>query len=315
MNVVGLGGGIGASRLRAALARAVDPSRLTLIVNTADDLWVHGLRVCPDLDTTLYALSGRQDLERGWGLRGESWRCMNALRSLGRDVWFSLGDTDLATHLLRTGLLREGVGLVEVTAHLARALNVRGRVLPMTEDEVATWIEPVSGQRMHYEEFLVLHQAVPPIQRVTYEGIESATPAPGVLEALYDADLVIIAPSNPVASIIPILSLAGLRGAIRTDAAIVGVAPIVSRIPIKNAGERRRAASRAALLKAIGVSPTATGVAELYKGLIARYVIDSADACESEAITSLGIHPIPVPTLLHLGAKPDPLMDAVLGIR
>jgi LPPG:FO 2-phospho-L-lactate transferase len=309
--VVGLGGGIGASRVWRALAAAADP--LTLVVNTADDLWIHGLRVCPDLDTTLYALSGRQDPARGWGLRGESFRAMDALRSLGHDVWFGLGDRDLATHLLRTGLLRDGVGLAEVTHRLAAAMGVGVRVLPMSEDEVTTRIAS-RGRWLHYEEFLVREHAAPPVDRVIWQGIERAAAGPGVLEAIAEADVVVLAPSNPLASIAPILGIPGVRDAVRAAAAVVAVSPIVSGIPITDPGERRRAASRAALLGAIGVPATATGVAGLYVDVCQRYVLDAADADEADAVRKLGPEPVVVPTLLHAGAAAEGLLGALLAV-
>jgi LPPG:FO 2-phospho-L-lactate transferase len=256
--VVGLGGGIGASRLWRALAAAVEPSRLTVVANTADDLWLHGLRICPDVDTTLYALSGRQDVERGWGVRGESFRCMEALRALGCDAWLHLGDLDLATHLLRTGMLRDGLGLAEVSRRLAAAMGVTVRVLPMSEGEVTTRIETADGRVLHYEEYLVRDQAKPPVRRVHYAGLARAEPAPGVLEALADAELIVLGPSNPMASVAPILGLRGVRAALQ-DAAdhVVAVSPIVSRVPITDPGEQRRAASRAALLRAAAAAPSA----------------------------------------------------------
>jgi len=316
VRVVGLGGGIGASRLWTALADVVSPESLTLIVNTGDDLWHHGLRVCPDLDTTVYALAGRQDTERGWGIRGESWRCMDALRQLGQEVWFHLGDTDLATHLLRTGLLREGTGLAEVTARLAAAMGVRARVLPMTEDEVTTRVEIASGRTLYYEEFLVRHSATPMVHRVTYEGAARATPAPGVLDALAEADLVVLGPSNPLASIAPILAVPGLRRALRARRAeVVAVTPIVARLPITDPGEKRRAASRGALLTAAGVAPTPAGVAGMYLDFAHRFVLDTADADQADAVAALGMEPVVAPTLLHLGAAAADLVDAVLGTR
>lgn len=313
--IVGIGGGIGASRLWSALAAAVGPSRLTLVVNTADDLWLHGLRICPDLDTTLYALSGEQDTERGWGRRGDSYRCMDALRGLGEHVWFNLGDLDLATHLLRTGLLAEGRSLVEVTGRLAAALGVRARVLPMTEQEVATRIETAGGATLHYEEFLVRHGAQPPVHRVRHDGLQRADPAAGVLPAIAAADVVVLGPSNPVASMAPILGLRGVREALRAAAGrVVAVSPIVSGVPIADPGEQRRAASRAALLASIGVPATAAGVAELYRDLCRRYVLDEADAPEADAVHRLGLEPVLVPTLLHSGAPARRLTDAVLAV-
>lgn len=238
--VVGLGGGIGASRLWCALAGAVD---LTVVVNTGDNLWYHGLRVCPDIDTVLYALSGRQDLDRGWGVTGETWRCMDALRDLGEDVWFNLGDLDLATHLRRTGLLRSGLGLAEVTLGQAAALGVEVRVPPATEAELTTRIETADGHDLHYEEFLVRHGAAVPVSSVRYAGASVARPAPGVAEAVAAADVVILGPSNPVASIGPILAVPGLGDAIRLAANVVAVTPIVGGVPV---AERARSAGRGA---------------------------------------------------------------------
>lgn len=310
---MGLGGGIGAARLWPVLRDAVGASALTVIANTGDDLWMHGLRICPDVDTTLYALSGQQDQARGWGRRGESFRCMDALRELGHDVWFHLGDLDLATHLLRTGLLREGVGLADVTQRLALAMGVRTPVLPMTEQEVTTRVETDAGL-LHYEEFLVRDHAEPPVRRVVHEGLTEAEPAPGVLDVIAAAELVVLAPSNPVASMAPILGVPGVREALRATAApVVAVSPIVSRVPIDDPGEQARATSRAALLTAIGVPATATGVASLYAGLCGRYVLDVADAAEAGAVAALGMEPVVAPTLLHRGADPAALLDAVLA--
>ncbi|GEL18114.1 2-phospho-L-lactate transferase [Pseudonocardia asaccharolytica] len=312
--IVGLGGGIGASRLWRALVALVPPTDLTLVVNTADDLWMHGLRICPDLDTTLYALADRQDTQRGWGLRDESFRCMEALRDLGHDVWFNLGDRDLATHLFRTGLLRTGVALTEVTQRLAAGMGVAVRVLPMTEAEVATRVTTVDGRGLHYEEFLVREHAAPAVADVDYAvSGEPVTPAPGVLDALRAADLVVIAPSNPVASIAPILAVPGIRDAVAEAQDVVAVTPIVSGVPITDPGEQRRAVARAALLAAAGVPATASGVATLYAKLCARYVLDVADSAEAAAVASLGLEPLLVPTLLHQGACARDLVATVLG--
>ncbi|HVE26684.1 MAG TPA: 2-phospho-L-lactate transferase CofD family protein, partial [Sporichthya sp.] len=232
--IVGLGGGIGASRFWCAiLAAGVDPGDLTVVVNTADDIWLHGLRVCPDIDTTLYALSGRQDTERGWGVRGETWRSMDALRDLGAQPWFNLGDLDLGTHLFRTGLLRDGVGLAEITRRLAAGMGLGVRILPMTEDEVTSYVLTVSGSLLHFQEFHVGRRSRDEVRNLTYRGIDTARPAPGVLAAVTAADLVVIAPSNPLASVAPILALPGVADALRATAApVVAVTPVVTGVPI-----------------------------------------------------------------------------------
>jgi LPPG:FO 2-phospho-L-lactate transferase len=280
MRIVGLGGGIGAARLWRALLDRVDPAEVTIIGNTGDDLWIHGLRVCPDLDTVLYALTGRQDPERGWGLRDETWRCMAALGELGGTAWFNLGDTDLATHLYRTGALRAGRRLSEVTADLAARLGLRARLLPMTDDEVETHVRTDTGT-FHYQEFYIARGATDPVRAVEFRGAEHATPAPGVLEAIAAADRIIIGPSNPVASIGPILAVPGIRDAIKAAAApVIGVTPIVNGVAISCAGEQRRADSRTALLAALGRPGTAAAAAELLAGLLDAFVVDLADRDE-----------------------------------
>jgi LPPG:FO 2-phospho-L-lactate transferase len=294
-----LGGGIGASRFSRALAQVVPPEQITCIVNCADDLWHYGLRICPDLDTTLYAHSGRKDEQRGWGLRGDSFRAMEQIRSLGEAPWFNLGDLDLATHLLRSGWLREGLGLAEVTCRLALAMGVRLNVLPMSEDEVATEVRTAHGW-MHYQRFLVQRDARDSVEALRYVGSAAARPAPGVLEAIRQAELVIVEPSNPCASVEPILALPGVRQAlIETAAPVLAVTPVVAGIPIHDAGEAKRARSRAALLAAHGLPHSASGVARLYQGLVDLFVLDEVDQHEADTIASLGMAVLLSPTLLH----------------
>jgi len=334
-----LAGGIGASRLAVPLARllaehgegegdALGPPRLTLVVNTADDVWLHGLRVCPDIDTNLYALAGIGDAVRGWGVRGDTFAAMDQLRREGGDPWFALGDRDLATHLRRTDLLRAGATLSEVTAELAAHLGIAVRVLPMTDAEVSTEIateiatEIVTGTGaagaavdgaaddaaagsvvLGFQEWFVRHRAEPAVRAVRWRGIEAAQPAPGVLEAIAAADLVVLGPSNPVASIEPILALPGVRAAIAARGA-VAVTPVVSGVPITDEGEARRARSRAALLAARGLPHTATAVATHYRDLLHTFVLDEHDADQAAAIEALGPAVLLAPTLLRPDAGP-----------
>jgi LPPG:FO 2-phospho-L-lactate transferase len=310
---VGLGGG-GAARLWPLLARAAAPARLTLIVNTADDLRLHGLRISPDLDTTLDALSGRQDAERGPGLRHETFECMKALETLGSPNWFPLGDRDLATHLFRTGLLADGLTLTEVTARLATALGVRPRVLPMSDHEVTTRISTTDGRLLHYQEYLVREQAAPGVRGVRFDGIGTAQPAPGVLAAIDAADLIVLGPSNPVASMLPILGLPGVTRALeQRRERVVAVSPVVASVPFTDEGERRRGQARAALLAAINLPATASGVARLYRDVCARFVYDRADRGEDTGIEAQGPQPVAADLLLHRGAAPDSLLSALLG--
>lgn len=317
--IVGLGGGVGASRLwRALRAEGVD---LTVVVNTADDIWLHGLRVCPDLDTTLYSLSGRQDTDRGWGVRGETWRTMDALRELGAQPWFNLGDLDLATHLFRTGLLRDGVGLSEITRRLAERFGVGVRVLPMTDDEVTSYVLTVTGSLLHFQEFHVARRARDEVRAISYRGIDEARPAPGVIEALLDAELIVIAPSNPLASVAPILAVPGVREALRaTTAPVVAVTPIVSGVAITDPGEQHRADNRAALLRSVGLSHTASSAASLLRDVADVFVLDRADEIEAESIEAGGDGPavLVADTLaveLGGGAVELPAVHTILGCR
>ena len=314
--IVGLGGGIGASRLWGPLAQAAPAGSLTLVVNVADDAWMHGLRACPDIDTVLYALSGRQDPARGWGVSGDSFECMESLRRLGEDVWFNMGDRDLATHLLRTRLLGEGQSLAEVTARLAAALGVPARVLPATGDEVRTVVRTAGGAEMGYQEYLVQRRAADEVVDVRWPGLDASQAGASVIDAIGAADLIILGPSNPVASVLPILGVPGVREAIRDSTArVVAVTPVVASVRISDEGEARRARSRAALLGALGLPHRASSVARLYGDLVDTFVLDEADAApESEAIAALGIDVITARTLLHLDGPASRLVPALLDL-
>lgn len=312
--IVGLGGGIGASRLWRVLARAVGPARLTLIVSTAGDLRLHGLRICPDIDTTLYALSGRQDPERGWEVRDESFRCLTALSDLGGESWFSLGDLDLATHLYRTGQLSSGATLTEVTARLTAALGVRSRVLPMSDHDVTTRITTTDGRVVPYAEYLIREQAAPGVRGVRFDGIGTAAPAPGVLAAIESADLIVLGPSNPVAGLLPILGLPGVTQALeQRRERVVAVSPVVAGVPFDNDDERRRGRARDALLAAINLPASASGVARLYRDICGRFVYDRADEGEGGRIEAQGPQAVAADLLLHRGVGPESLLTALLG--
>lgn len=311
--VLGIGGGIGASRLWTALARALPTADLTLVVNVADDLWIHGLRVCPDVDTVLYALSGRQDTDRGWGVKDETFVCMDALRALGVDVWFNLGDRDLATHLLRTRLLSQGATLQETTDVLAAALGVSARVLPASNDPIRTAVVVDGGETIDYQEFLVKRGASATVEEVVWCGLDEARPAAGLLDAIGAAEVIVIGPSNPLASVYPVIEIPGVREAIRRSAArVVAITPVVSAVPIVDEGERRRAASRAALLESIGLPHTASGVFELYSSLVDTFVVDEADVDEvSRMRPPDGVSIVVAPTLIH---RPDGDPQQLLGL-
>lgn len=307
-----LGGGTGASRFSKALAAVVPEEHITCIVNTSDDLWHYGLRICPDLDTTLYTHAGWSDVQRGWGLQGDSFRVMEQIRRMGEHAWFGLGDLDLATHLLRTGWLREGQTLTQVAGRLADAMKVGLHVLPMTDSEVETHLLTQKGW-LSYQQFLVLHDAQDAVTDICYQGCETAQPGPDVLAAIEQAKLIILAPSNPFASIIPILSLPGVRRALlEASAPILAITPTVSGIPITDIGEAKRARSRAALMATHGLPHRATAVAELYKDIADVFILDEVDREEAPEIEALGMKVILAPTLFHKTTSASATIEHVL---
>jgi LPPG:FO 2-phospho-L-lactate transferase len=286
MKVTALAGGIGAGRFLRGMTRLVRGADLTVILNVADDIDVHGLRVSPDPDSVTYWLGDAFDRERGWGRRDETFRATEELRRFDPDLaWFNLGDLDLATHLFRTNLLASGWGLTEVTARVASRFGVRARLLPMTEDPVTTRIGVAAEGReldLHFQEYWVRRRARDDVKSVRYEGAASARPGPGVLDAITEADAVVICPSNPVASIGPILAVPGVREAIeRRRDRVVGISGIVRGAPLAGMADR--------LMPVAGVEVTAAGAAECYRGLLGAWVIDEGDRSLAARIGSTGI--------------------------
>jgi LPPG:FO 2-phospho-L-lactate transferase len=302
-----LSGGIGGARflqglLHDARTRGASPE-ITVIANTADDIWLHGLKVCPDLDTVMYTLGGGIDTSRGWGRTGETWNAKEELAAYGVEpTWFGLGDRDIATHLVRTQMLDAGFSLSAVTEALCERWQPGVKLLPMTDDRVETHIvvdddSAPSGQRaIHFQEYWIRLQASVPARAVVPVGIEKAAPAPGVLEAIRDADVVLIPPSNPVVSVGTILEVPQVRQAVReTSAPVVGLSPIV-------AGSHVRGMA-AQLLTAIGVETSAAAVAEHYGarrsgGVLDGWLLDSADSAEVQRVESAGIRCRAVPLMM-----------------
>lgn len=274
MRVTAVAGGIGAGKFLRGLVRAVAPEDVTVVGNTGDDIVIHGLHVSPDLDSVTYWLGGIMDRDRGWGRRDETFRATEELRSFDPEqAWFNLGDLDLATHIFRTNLLAAEATLSEVTARIAGRFGVASRILPMTDDPVATRVTVVSGgeeQDLHFQEYWVKRGARDEVKAIRYEGAEWARPAPGVLEAIAGANAIAICPSNPVASVGPILAVPGIREALaaRRDA-VVGVSPIVGGAPLAGMADK--------LMPAAGFAVTALGAAECYRGLLGGWVIDRVD--------------------------------------
>jgi LPPG:FO 2-phospho-L-lactate transferase len=292
--LVALAGGVGAARFLRGLIATTPPGDVLVIGNTGDDLRIHGLHVSPDLDSVSYTLAGLGDDERGWGLAGETWNVLGALDRLGEPSWFGLGDRDLATHLLRTRLLHEGQPLSAVTAELGRRLGVPVRLVPMTDDPVETRVEvdgPDGVEDLGFQEYWVGLKAADPVRRVRFAGVESARPAPGLLDAIAAADGIVICPSNPVVSIAPILAVPGLRDAIAAAGCrTVAISPIVGGAPVRGMADK--------LLPAWGAEVSAAGVAGLYAGLADVYVLDQVDAGQAAAVEALGLEAVVTQTIM-----------------
>ena len=312
-----LAGGVGGARFLRGLRLAAPDARITVVVNTGDDLWLTGVRVCPDLDSIMYALAGVNDTERGWGRAGESERVSAELAAFGVGwPWFTLGDLDLGTHLARTSLLRDGTPLSEVTARLCARWDLDVTLLPMSDEETETWVDvddPAAGIRsMHFEEWWVRHRAVLPARRFVQRGIDRAHAAPGVIDAIHTADVVLLAPSNPVVSIGTVLGVPGIRAAVAaTRAPVVGLSPIIGGAAVRGMAD--------ACLSAIGVATAADAVAVHYGargdgGLIDGWVMDDADAELATSVESAGIRVAVRPLYLSGAVESAAIASAALDL-
>ena len=308
-----LAGGVGAARLLAGLVRVVPPSEVTAIVNTGDDVVLHGLHISPDLDTVTYTLAGADNPDTGWGLAGETWQAMEALGRYGGSTWFNLGDRDLGTHLYRTGRLAAGVGLAEVTAGIAAAWGLEPTLLPMTEDRVSTMVTLADGTdgagpgaEVGFQEYFVRLRHDVPVASVRFDGARRSRPGPGVLEALAAADVVVVAPSNPIVSIGPLLAVPGIADAIRARRAdTVAVSPIVAGAALKGPADR--------LMRELGHEASVVGVARLYSDLAATLVVDTADAALALGVEAEGMSCVVTDTIMRTPEVAADLARVVLG--
>lgn len=283
-------GGLGGSRFADALVRAAGAGSVTVVGNVGDDLEVHGLHVSPDLDTVLYTLAGLLDEERGWGVRDETYNARKTAGRLGAETWFTLGDRDLGLHLVRTELLRAGVPLSAVFARLAERLGVGIRLLPASDEPVRTMLATPDGE-LDFQTWFVRRRHADDVLAVRYEGAAEARPAPGVLEAIAEADVCFLAPSNPFVSIGPILAVPGVADAVAGRAGpVVAVSPLV-------AGKALRG-PLARMLETLGHEPSALGVARLYEGLASAFVLDPADAAHAPAVQALGLEAVVTPVVI-----------------
>jgi LPPG:FO 2-phospho-L-lactate transferase len=290
-SVVALAGGVGAARFLDGLTRVIPPERVFIIGNTADDAEIHGLHISPDLDTVTYTLAGLANPQHGWGLRGDSFRCLEALGRLGADTWFQLGDLDLATHLHRTQRLRDGATLSEVTREITRALQVRCTLVPMSNQRVRTRICTPSGE-LEFQTYFVKRHARDRVTGQRFEGASNATPAPGLLDAIANADSIILCPSNPFISIGPILAIPGIREALRRKRdRVVAISPIV--------GGRALKGPAAKMMKSMQLRASAAEVAKLYVDFCGVFILDEIDRKQASQVEALDMRPVVTNTIMR----------------
>jgi len=289
-SVVALAGGVGAARFLDGLTRVLAPDRILIIGNTGDDAEIHGLHVSPDLDTVTYTLAGLADTQRGWGLRGDSFRCLEALGKFGPEIWFQLGDRDLATNLYRTQRLSEGVRLTEITAEISTALGVRSQIVPMSDDRVRTRICTPTGE-LEFQTYFVKRRARDSVVSVRFEGASEATPARGVIDAIAMAEVIILCPSNPFISIGPILAVRGVREVLQSKRdRVVAISPIVGGRALKGPAAR--------MMKSMRLRPAAAEVARLYSDIVSVFVMDEVDRKQVALVEKLGMRPVVTNTIM-----------------
>jgi LPPG:FO 2-phospho-L-lactate transferase len=305
--VVVLAGGVGAARYLRGVVRALPPEDVTVVVNTGDDRDFYGVHVSPDLDIVTYTLALRIDQERGFGLAGDTYRLVDRLAELGHEAWFRLGDADYANCLHRTLRLADGAGLHEVVDELRRDLGLTLHLLPMSNDPCPTRVELTGGTSIHFEEYLVRDGAPTDVEAVDLSAAQTATPAPGVLEAIAAANTILVCPSNPIVSIGPILAVPGMREALEASTApIVAVSPIVSGAPIKGPAHT--------LLRALGIDVSALGVARFYADWIDGFVFDERDAELLPEVEALGLAASAVDTMMVDAGVSEAVARAALAV-
>lgn len=306
LKVAALAGGVGASKLLLGLHGVMDPRGLTAIVNTGDDIVLHGLRISPDLDIVTYTLAGVINPAKGWGFRGETFHALRRLAIFGRENWFNLGDRDLATHIHRTAMLAEGKSLADAAEAIRTALGVKARILPMSNEPVPTIIETNEGE-LHFQEYLVKRRAEPVVRAIRFDGVESARPAPGVLDAIREAGRILVCPSNPLISVGPILAVPGIREALRARKSdVFAVCPIVGGKSLKGPSDK--------MLAQLGHAPSAVGVAKLYADFTGTLVIDPQDESHAPAIRKLGLQIAVLPVVMRTLAQKRRLAKSLLAL-
>ena len=306
MRIAALAGGVGGAKFLLGLTQAMDPKDITVIANTGDDIVVHGLMVSPDPDIITYTLGGVVNPETGWGFAGESFTVLNRLKTYGHQTWFQLGDRDLATHIHRTAMLAAGARLSEVADSIRTGLGVEAKILPMSDQPVRTMLDTDQGW-LHLQEYLVQRRAEPVIRAIRFDGLESALPAPGVMEALDHADAIILCPSNPLISIGPILAVPGIRERLRERRDdVVAISPLVGGKALKGATDK--------MMRELGLEATTRGIARLYRDVAGTLVIDSADEADAPHVIRENMKAVIRPTIMTNMADKERLARDVLAL-
>jgi LPPG:FO 2-phospho-L-lactate transferase len=301
-----LAGGVGAAKFLLGLSTVMPAEDLTIIANTGDDIELHGLRISPDIDTVTYTLAGVINEATGWGISGDTFQCLEWMARYGEPRWFNLGDRDLATHIYRTNQLRQGRTLSEVTDHLRRALKVAAKILPMSDAYTPTRVVTDAGE-MHFQEYFVGQRAEPRVKALRFDNIETARPAPGVTEAIREADLIVVCPSNPFISIGPILAVPGLRDALRTTPApVIAITPIIEGRALKGPA--------ADMLRDLGYESSARAVAAMYQDFCDVFVLDARDAALQPQIEALGLRVAVTDTVMTTLADKQRLAREVVSL-
>lgn len=301
-----LSGGVGGAKLALGLYTTLDPKQLTIVANNGDDLDLFGLRICPDWDILAYTLAGRVNAAQGWGIAGDTYAALDVVRDLGGTGWFNLGDRDIGLHLFRSGLLGEGLGLSEICARISRGLGLSCALLPMCDQAVTTRIETDEGE-LHLQEYLVKRRAEPTVRSIRFAGVDQASPANGVVQAIAEADLIILAPSNPLISIDPILAVPGLRAALKDCEALkVAVSPLVGGVSLKGPTDR--------MMAQLGMAVSPVTIAERYRDFLDLFVLDAQDAALLPAMAAIGVKAAALPTVMDSLDKKQALATALLRL-
>jgi LPPG:FO 2-phospho-L-lactate transferase len=309
MKVAALAGGVGGAKLADGLAQTLPPEDLTIIVNTGDDFSHLGLQLSPDLDTVCYTLAGIANPATGWGQANETWQALESLGLLGGPTWFRLGDRDLGTHLERTRRLKAGQPLSEITRDFCLAWGIKPRIIPMSDEPVSTWVYTLEGE-LPFQEYFVERQCHPQVTGFRFDGAERATPAPGVIEALRQADQIILCPSNPWVSIDPILAIKGVRDTINTrqlgkKSVVTAVSPIVGGETIKGPAAK--------MYRELGIEPSALSVARHYANLLTGFVLDNVDTNYMQAIHTMDVQTLVTDTIMRSPGDRRRLAEEVLA--